>query len=186
MTVEEIFAKLKRHSIKGIMFHAQMADYFDFLNLYGYRRMHEHRYTEESINLLCLSKHYINQYNRLIPEERVDDPRVIPDNWYSHERANVIQSERKTFIMQAFDKWYNWEIETKNLYQEAYSELCKLNEMTSAGIVKNMLMSTEKELKDACKMKLTLRMTDYDMPTIYLCQEELSKKYEEKRNAYLI
>ena len=35
MTVEEIYAELSAHMIKGIMMHEQLANYYDFLGLEG-------------------------------------------------------------------------------------------------------------------------------------------------------
>ena len=55
MTYEEIFSNISAHMIKGIMFHAQMADYFDFLGLKGYKRLHEYHYFDESIMFRKLS-----------------------------------------------------------------------------------------------------------------------------------
>ncbi len=35
MTIEEIFSEISKHMIEGIMIHAQMADYYNFLGLKG-------------------------------------------------------------------------------------------------------------------------------------------------------
>lgn len=42
MTCEEIFSKIANTYVNGIMFHTDMVQYFDFLNLHGYKRLHEY------------------------------------------------------------------------------------------------------------------------------------------------
>ena len=61
MTCEEIFSKLDARRIKGMMFHQQMADYFDFLNLKGYSCLHRHRFMEETKSLAKLHNYYISK-----------------------------------------------------------------------------------------------------------------------------
>ena len=54
MTVEEIFSKISQRMIGGLMFHEQMSNYYDFLNLRGYKKCHEYHYLEETnIKVKC-------------------------------------------------------------------------------------------------------------------------------------
>ena len=48
MTVEEIFSKVSAHMIKGMMIHDQLASYYDFLNLHGFKRCHDYHYNKEA------------------------------------------------------------------------------------------------------------------------------------------
>lgn len=180
MTVEDIFKKLDAHIIKGLMYHEQMADYFDFLNLHGYKRLHECRYLEESAVMRSLHRYYVNHYNKLLPESAIENPKSIPMSWYNYSRTDVSPAEKKKFIEQAFDSWVNWESETKELYQHAYSELCEIGEIAAACKIKEMLSDVDMELKKACRMMLNLKMVDYDLSTIYLCQDEMHETYKEK------
>lgn len=81
MTVEEVFAKIKAHQIEGTMFHDQMRQYFDFLNLKGFKRMHEHHYKEESDSLVKTDSFYMRHANSFIPEYSVSTQSYIPQNW---------------------------------------------------------------------------------------------------------
>ena len=47
MTCEEIFTNLAEHQIKGMMVHEQLANYYDFLGLPGYRNCHEYHFMKE-------------------------------------------------------------------------------------------------------------------------------------------
>ena len=52
-------------------------------------------------------------------------------SWVKFTRSDVGANEKKRFIREAFDKWVDWEKETKNLYQESYCELCELGEVAA-------------------------------------------------------
>ena len=40
-SVESIFSEINARMIAALMFHDQMSDYFDFLGMKGYKRLHE-------------------------------------------------------------------------------------------------------------------------------------------------
>ena len=50
MTIAEIYAKINEHMINGLMLHDQLANYYDFLGLEGYKRCHEYHYFKENIS----------------------------------------------------------------------------------------------------------------------------------------
>ena len=43
-TPEEIFREINKRFVGAIMMHGQFADYFDFLGLKGFKRMHEYQH----------------------------------------------------------------------------------------------------------------------------------------------
>ena len=86
MTVDEIFAEISAHMIKGLMVHTQLADYYDFLGLSGYKRCHEYHALKESCEYRGINRYFINHYNRLVPENEIEDPNIIPDNWYKYRK----------------------------------------------------------------------------------------------------
>ena len=55
MTTGEIFSKIAAHMIEGLMFHQQMANYYEFLGLEGYAQCHGYRYMEESCNFQMIN-----------------------------------------------------------------------------------------------------------------------------------
>ncbi|MGM9683224.1 MAG: hypothetical protein ACI3XQ_06475 [Eubacteriales bacterium] len=179
MTVDEIFQKLDAHIVKGIMYHAEMADYFDFLNLRGYKRLHEYQFLSEAAEMRGLHRYFINHFGRLIPESCIEDPAAIPKTWYAYNREAPNPSEKRTFICNAFDRWAAWEYETKKLYEQAYTDLCAIGEIAASCKIKEMISDVDEELKRACRMKIDLKAIDYDMPTIILRQDEIHEEYRE-------
>lgn len=180
LTSDEIFKKINDHMIKGIVFHAEMADYFDFLNLHGFKRLHEYRYLKESCEMRGLHRYYVNHFEKLLPESSGDMPAVIPKGWIGYIRSDVGSDAKKDYVKQAFETWYNWELSTKDIMEVAYTELCEIGEIAAACKIKELLMDADQCAKKASRMKLKLQSINYDMPTIALMQDDIHKKYKEK------
>lgn len=180
MTYDEIFSNISAHMVKGIMFHAQMADYFDFLGLKGYKRLHEYHYFDESIMFRKLNRYYINNCSRLIDEQEPENPRSIPDSWHRYNREDVDVSTKRSAIKSAFQAWIDWENGTLKMYEKAYGELIELGEIALAMFIKNYMCDVEKELKYARRMNIDLKSIDYDMSVIVPEQEKIHEKYKEK------
>ena len=178
MTIEEIFSELSSHFVKGLMLHDQMANYFDFLQLQGYKRCHEYHFKAESDNYRKLNRYYLNHYNKLILEQRVDDPKVIPDSWYKYSRSDVDIATKKNAVNSAINKWVSWETETKELLERMYCELLDLNEISTAIFLQDFIKDVDCELEYAERKHLDLMSVDYDMTYILEEQKRLHDKYK--------
>lgn len=180
MTIAEIFQKINSHQIEGLMTHEQLANYFDFLNLRGFMRLHEYHYLEESISMREICRYHMSHFNKLISYESVSNPDIIPSAWFSKTRFDVDMSTRKRSVMTGFDKWKAWESETKKLYEELYSEACSLGEIAAAAKIKTLICDVDDELKIAEEMCLELKSVDYDPTYVIDIQKCLYDKYDEK------
>lgn len=178
MVVEDIFSQLVAHSIEGLMVHAQMAEYYDFLGLKGYAKCHTYHYFAESRNYKELCKYYIKHYNKLPLDLKVGDPKVIPENWFKYSRQDVDAATRKTAIAAGFEKWITWEKSTKTIYQQMYQELIAINESAGAMEVKKYLEDVDEELAHAQQKALELKAIDYNINDIMMEQEDKYKKYK--------
>lgn len=180
MTVEEIFSNISSHMVKGLMIHTQLADYYDFLGLPGYKRCHEYHALKETCGYRGINRYFINHYNKLIPEQKIEDPAIIPESWFRYTRQDVDNNTKRNAIKSALDKWVDWEKETKQLYQEMYSELTSLGEIAGACKVKELICDVDMELKKAQRYQLNKMMTDYDLSGIVSEQGRKHKKYKKK------
>lgn len=177
MIVEEIFTKLKNHMLEGMVFHDQLARYYDFLNLKGYKRCHEFHYFEETIGYRKLCRYFMNHYNMFIPYDDMDNPQVIPESWYRYTRQEVDPGTKKTAIKTGVEKWVKWEKATKQLYQDMYHELISIGEVAAAKKVAEYVCDVDCELKYAERKHIDLETIGYDLPTIVMEQHELHEKY---------
>ena len=180
MTVEEIFKSLSAHMIKGVMTHEELADYYDFLGLKGYKRCHEYHAMSEMCGYRQLCRYYINHYSKLIPFIKIDQPEVIPDSWYSHVREDVDPSTKKNAVKNGLSAWLDWEKSTKDLYQQMYKELLDLGEVASANLIMTFVEDVDCELKKVERYMLNKMSTGFDMVGIMEEQSRKHDKYKKK------
>lgn len=163
MTTDEIFQQLSERSIKGVMFHDYLVDYFNFLNLHGYKRMSEYHAKHEMKSFRKIHRYYIDHYNKLVPDVRFENTEIIPATWYEHVRSDVDTETIRKSVREAFEKWHEWEKGTKAFYQQMYKELCDLGEIASALKISKLIKSVDKELKWVCRKHLDLKSMDYSI-----------------------
>lgn len=177
MELTEMYGKLAAHQIKGMMVHEQMANYYDFLGLKGYKECHEYHFLKETMGYRQLNRYFIEHHNKLIPSMQVDDPEIIPENWYDHEQADVDSTTRKNAVKAGLTKWVEWEKETKELYQQMYGELCDLGEVASAMFVQKYVQDVDNEYAMAQGYLLNKEAIGFDMSVITAEQKKKHHKY---------
>lgn len=180
MTVEEIFRTISSHMIKGVMIHEQLADYYDFLNLHGYKRCHEYHSKCEMKGMRKLHRYFINHYNRLIEEEVIENPDVIPASWYRYTRQEVDANTKRSAVKSGIERWVSWEEETKTLYEKMYKELMEIGEVAAAKRLCRNIHDVDKELKWAQRKHINLVTSDYDIGYILGEQDHLHDWYKER------
>lgn len=180
MTCEEIFSKIANTYTNGIMFHADMAQYFDFLNLHGYKRLHEYRCKCESVGSRKLYGDYTNRYQKLLPESGEYTRSAIPQDWYRYKRSEVSTADIKKGVKAGFEKWAEWERKVCEILNEAVKELGELSDYAAAYEIGMQLRETEDELKRVERMLLTLKSVEYSIDFIQEQQGKLHKKYKKK------
>ena len=180
MTVDEIFRDLSAHMIKGVMTHEELANYYDFLGLKGYKRCHEYHTMAEMCSYRQLCRYYINHYSKLVPYIEIEQPSVIPESWYSHVREDVDPSTKKNAVKNGLTMWIDWERETKDLYQKMYKELLGLGEVASANMIMCLVEDVDCELKKAERYMLNKVATGFDMVDIIEEQSKKHRKYKHK------
>lgn len=176
----EVFNEISKHMIKGIMFHEQMADYFDFLDLHGLKRWQEYRFFEESAELRGIHRYALNHCNRIINDGEVSTTRYIPNSWYNYTRFDVDNGTRKTSVKDAFEKWLNWEKETKTLYEKLFKKLTENSYIADASKVNQLIQGVDAELKHLTRKMIEYKAVDYDMSYIMCEQDEMHNMYENK------
>ena len=180
MTVEEVFTKIATHMLNGIMVHEQLANYYDFLGLCGYKKCHEYHFYSESISYRKICSYHINTFNRLISEQIPNTASIIPQSWYRHNRFDVDSNTKRNAIQSGLNKWVNWERETKTLYQSMYKELIDIGEIDAANMVSKLVDDVSSELKSAEQYLLNKELVGYNMSDILDEQDCEVEEYEKK------
>ena len=179
-SVEAIFSEINARMIAALMFHDQMSDYFDFLGMKGYKRLHEYQYFAESLERKKLNQYYINHHNKLIPDTYSGQISMIPENWQSANRISVGKSTKQKGIEDGFNQYHEWESETKNLYEHYSSRLREMGAVADAIVVEKLVEDVDKELKKLERIIIDLISSGYDMVYITESQQEIHNKYKAK------
>ena len=180
MTVEEIFKTLSSHMVKGVMIHEQMSDYYDFLNLHGYKRCHEYHAKCEMKYMRKLHRYFLNHFNKLIEEEEIENPKIIPETWYKYKRQEVDISTKRNAVKDGIEKWVAWEKETKDLYERMYVELIDIGEIAASEKIACFVRDVDKELKWAERHHINLVSADYNMSYILGLQDHWHDWYKKR------
>lgn len=180
MTVDEVFKELVNHAIKGMMFHEEMANYYNFLNLKGYKMCHEYHFICETKSYRELYGYYMSHFNRLIEKEDLSGQSFTPKSWYTHERKDVDTALKRQSVENAVVTWVKWQKETKALYEKAFKDLMDEGQVTAAMFIKMFLFDATEELKKAEQKHINLKSTNFDINYIISCQQDKCKKYKKK------
>lgn len=180
MDIKEIYTQIAEHMIKGMMIHDQLANYYDFLGLKGYKRCHEYHFLKETCAYRGVCRYFINHHNMLIPETRFESPEVIPESWYNHERHDVDSATKKSAVKTGLTKWLEWETDTKRFYEQMYKEALEADEVASAMKIKCLVKDVDCELKDVERYYLNKEATNYDLGGIIAEQSRKHHKYQHK------
>lgn len=179
-SVESIFSEINARMIAALMFHDQMVDYFDFLGMKGYKRLHEYQYFSESLERKKLNQYYINHHNKLIPDIYTGQVAMIPENWQTANRISVGKSTKQKGIEDGFNQYHEWESETKSLYEHYSVKLREMGAVADAIMVENLVEDVDKELKKLERIIVDLISSGYDMVYITESQQRIHDKYKAK------
>lgn len=179
-TPEEIFSEINNRFIGAIMMHGQFADYFDFLGLRGYKRLHEYQHLAESIERRKVCRYFINHHNALLKEEFSGEVKIIPDAWHTAKRLSVGRSTKQKAVEDGFIEYHNWESETKAIYEKYAQKLREAGAIADAIFVEKLVEDVSEELKAVERMISDLISTGYDMVYITESQADIHEKYKKK------
>lgn len=179
-TVEEIYAEINARMIAALMFHSQMADYFDFLGLRGYKRLHEYQYVSEGKERCELNRYYINHHNRMIPDRYEGSVQMIPEGWKNANRISVGKSTKQKAVEDGFNEYRQWESDTKALYEKYAVTLRDDGHIADALRVEMLVDDVDGEMKCLERMLVDLISAGYDMVYIVESQNSIHDRYKRK------
>lgn len=179
---EAVYSDINEHMCKALAFHEQLADYFCFLGLQGFKRMLEYQYMKECAEKRKLHKRYINIHHRVIPFRQVTLPQFIPSDWSRFTTDSIDDSVIPKFVRSALNQYKDWEEKTKELYKEQCAILMDANMVTDYEFVKELVGDVEKELKKIHRLIENLNGTGYDVNMVHGVQDKYHEKYKKKYN----
>lgn len=184
MSASDIFSNLSQHMVQGIMFHEDMVDYYNFLNLPGYAACHCWHAKCEAKSRRELREWYIRHCGKLVPYHTNTAEAYIPANWYNYSQADVSSSDIQKAVKDGLEKWVEWETQTKTLYENAYSILMQEGHVAAACFVKELVLDVSEELATAKRYLLNKKACGYDIGAI-LSEQDKDKSLFQGRMAGL-
>lgn len=179
-TAENVYNTLNEHMCKGIAFHEQLADYFCFLGLDGYKKMLEYQYMKECSEKRDLHRRYIEVHQKILPVKQVTIPVFIPSDWSRYTTEDIDDTVVSKFVRAALKEWKNWEEKTKELYEEQCDILMRANLISDYEFVKDLIVDVEKEIKKVSRIMESLNGTGYDATMIHGQQDKYNRTYKKK------
>ena len=177
---ENVYNILNEHMCKAVAFHEQLADYFCFLGLYGYKRMLEYHYLTECAEKRKLHKRYIDVHKKILPVKQVQIPIFIPADWSRYTVEDIDDTVVSKFVRAALNEWKSWEEKTKDLYEEQCETLKNAGLVSDYNFVEGMIEDVEKEIKKVIRIIESLNGTGYDATMIHGMQDKYHEKYKKK------
>lgn len=179
-SVDDVFAEINARQIAALMMHDQMADYFDFLGLSGYKRLHLYQYFAESKERRDVAHYYINHHGKLIPDRFEGNVQMIPESWRSANRMSVGKSTKQKAVEDGFSVYLGWEQATKDVYQKYATALREQGYVADAIFVDRLVEDVDNELERLERIITNLITSGYDPVYILESQKELHDKYKKK------
>ena len=175
-TIQDMYSKVITMQAKNIMNHSNLVCVFSFLNLRGYKAWQEHQLYEEMEENLSLKKYMINHQHRLFKEENTFTNELVPSEVYRMDRMNVSRSDKQCLVRCLFEKWKEWEEETKEVYA-ACVEWRIDSQLADSEKFKDLMRGVDKELKEIETHIIKLKDLDYNLLEIIMLQDEIHDKY---------
>lgn len=160
--------------------HMQLADYFDFLGLMGFKRQQEYYHMMHTAEIRGVHRWYINRYNMLFPRGTAVEEDVIPTAWDRYSRMDVDASARKTAVKNAMAMWVNKATQSKEKAEEAAKALLDEGCVADYDFMRGFVRCLDKELKCATRQSIRLAGCDYDAREMFDMQHDLHEKYRKK------
>ena len=177
---EDIFDEINKRYVAAMMIHGQMADYFNFLGLKGYKRLHEYQFLTESLERREICRYFVDHHGKLLKDSFSGTIKVIPDSWYTASRLSIGKSTKQKAVEDGFSAYREWEEETKAVYQSYAAMLLEKGNVEDFMLVASLIDDVGDELKEVDKIILDLISTGYDMVHITESQKELNEKYKKR------
>lgn len=177
---EELYDLINERMCMALEFHSQLADYFCFLGLQGFKRMAEYQFMKECAGKRKMHRRYIDTHHRILPVRQIEMVQLIPKEWTRYTTEDIDDSVIPRFVKAILKEWYEWEQETKELYEDICDQFQEMGMHADCEYVKDLIANGEKECKKIMRLYEKLNGTGYDAGQIHQMQDKYHEKYKKK------
>lgn len=163
MAHQQVYTLLLERHVQGMMAHSQLADYYSFLGLQGFKRMHERLFKCNAKVYRKMSRFYVAEFYTLPEAGAVESINVVPGVWQGVKRTSVTSDAKRKAVRDCIGIWSDWEAGTHTLLSQAYRELLEDGDVAAAMELGREIDRQDKETRRAYSLRCKLESTDYDM-----------------------
>ena len=180
--MKEIFQKIINRQAEGVAIHDLMGDYYDFLQLDGFRCLHRCQFIEEAETLKKLKHYYIKHFGSVPMPSKIDTKiSVIPSDWPLHETSEITGTSSKSLTKTGLELYLSWEKETSKFYEECAKKLKENDLLEEYYMVLDLMGNVEGEIHEIKEIIITLQAVDYNVEAIKKIQYKLKWEYKEHK-----
>lgn len=169
----KIMSCVAKRKLEGVMVHDILSDAFLSMNFNKFHELHSERAFDEFEEFRNVKNHTIKKYGHIPSTEgaTVDDVSIL--NFHSkYNRDNMNHETKKKIVSYILEYIAEWESETIEFLSSKYKELLAHDNVVDASYVKDMIVSTHKELEGFVETHIKYKDMGYDMVEIASEQSE--------------
>lgn len=174
----DLYAEVVKRMNTALLFHSSLSDYFNFLGLHGFKRIHEYQYFCESIEKRKLQRKVLDVHNKIVPMVGHEKPEVIPVDWYKHTRMDIDDNVIAKYVRQAMKTYKEWEEESKCIYECIACIFLNRGELIDYEIMMCYAEDVQEELKKIYRLCEELNGVGYDTLYIMEIQKCIHNEYK--------
>lgn len=152
MAVDDIISNAATHCIEGVMFHAEMSKWYDFLGCPRYSNEHWGHCLSELKAYKKLQHAYLCVTGKQVSVGALNTESPIPVEWRDKDDSEVTKQNLDELVPKGFEAWRKWELDTSKLYSDLYFQLVDEHEHKLAELLFWMSNDADMERKKAAHM----------------------------------
>lgn len=155
---QEIFESLAIRQLQGTIFHSDMADYYNLLDLKQYANFHNNQFLEENETYRKIKNYFIKKYHVALIINNITFPKNIIINIQNDSIKNDLTNydTLNLLIKQSLNEYKKWEEETYSIYNELSNKLFEKECFDDYCFIKNIIRDVKEEIEDIDKLIIKL------------------------------
>lgn len=180
MSAVDVVRKVVERQTIGLMVHAELVAYFDFLGINGFANVQRLRYKDESREMMYTRKWFSDGYDGVINVGNVSDVGIVPNEWVGSDTRRIVANggNVKNDVKYAFERWIEWEENSLKVYGDSMYDADNLGDGRLSEFISYIVKCTDREVRYAKDMYWKLRNVDWDSYTVLLMQKDSVKEYK--------
>ena len=139
--------KVQKITLENLMIHDEMANFFNFLNLQGYKRWHENEHLENITKNRLINRFIISKGYLPLNVQNTEQFNIIPAEWHTHNMTEVSGKYTLEVTKQSFKDYLERMLFSKNATEEIAVHFSKHGDLATYKFLSDMVEHFDKDIK---------------------------------------